>query len=131
MRRASAHTLIDSLSDVVSRHPSMRVAPSVVSVPGSNGDGNSVGEYIARRLAELTGKALIVTTGPAREPREAGGSYQGLDGLFELPSLVDGACIVVDDVFKSGTTMRATALAARRAGATAVYGLAAVKTISG
>ncbi|MFL0243234.1 phosphoribosyltransferase [Mycobacterium sp. SMC-18] len=131
IQRASANRLIELLSEVVERHPALRAAPFVVSVPGSKGDGNSVGEYIAAGVAEQAGKTLISTTGPAREPRKGGGAAVGLDGQFVLPAMVEGACIVVDDVYKSGMTMRATALAARKAGATAVYGIAAAKTISG
>lgn len=131
VRQASADRLIELLAAAVSRQPAFRDAACVVSVPGSKGDGNSVGEYIAAGVAEQTGKLLVLATGPAREPRKGGGAAGGLDGQFGLPAMIEGACIVVDDVFKSGVTMRATALAARQAGAAAVYGLAAAKTISG
>jgi hypothetical protein len=130
-RRSAAHQLIDTLSKAIDRHPALSVAPNLVSVPGSAGDGVSIGEYIAAGVAEQTEKVLIKTRGPARDPRKAGGAPGGLDGIFQLPSSVDGACVVVDDVYKSGVTMRATAFAARQAGATAVYCLAAAKTISG
>lgn len=132
IRRAAAHELIDLLSAAVQRHPAYRDAAAVVSVPGSKGDGNSIGEYIASGVAEQIGKDLVTATGPAREPRKGGGGAAGgLDGQFALPTTIEGACIVVDDVYRSGVTMRATALAARQAGATAVFGLAAAKTISG
>ncbi len=132
IRRAAADRLIELLSAAVDRHPAYRDASSVVSVPWSKGDGNSIGEYIASGVAEQAGKELVVATGPAREPRKGGGGAAGvLDGLFALPTMIEGACIVVDDVYRSGITMRATALAARQGGATAVYGLAAAKTISG
>lgn len=132
IRRAAADRLIELLSAAVGRHPAYRDASSVVSVPGSKGDGNSIGEYIASHVAQQTGKELVMTTGPAREPRKGGGGTACvLDGQFTLPTMIEGACIIVDDVYRSGITMRATALAARGAGATAVYGLSAAKTISG
>lgn len=130
VRRAAAAELIDLLSAAIGRHPAFHAAPYLVSVPGSGGDGVSVGEFIAAGVAEQTGKSLIKTVGPAREARK-GGAVSTLDGQFSLPSLIDGPCVVVDDVYKSGMTMRATALAARRAGAARVYGLVAAKTISG
>lgn len=131
IRRAAAGELIDMLSAAIDRHPAYRAASHIVSVPGSKGDGVSVGEYIAEHVAEQTGKVLAKTMGPAREPRKGGGATSNLDGQFALQGMVDGASIVVDDVYRSGMTMRATALAARRAGASAVYGLAAAKTVSG
>ena len=130
-RRAAADRLVAMLAAAVSRHPALRGAPYVVSVPGSAGDGNSVGEYIARHVADQTGKSLIQTIGPAREARKGGGSLDALDGRFHLPTSLHHPCIVVDDVYRSGVTMRATALAARQAGAPSVFGLAAAKTISG
>lgn len=130
-RRAAAHQLIDMLAAAASRHPALSAAPYVVSVPGSAGDGRSVAEYIAARVAEQTGKSLIQTAGPAREARKGGGSRDALDGRFHLPASLDGACIVLDDVYRSGVTLRATALAARQAGAPRVFGLVAAKTISG
>jgi hypothetical protein len=119
------------ISDAIQRHPPLRDSLYLVSVPGSRGDGQSVGERIAASVADATGKVLIKTVGPQREPRKAGGSSSGLDGLFSLPTSIDGPCVVVDDVYKSGKTLRATALAARQAGATAVYGVVAAKTLSG
>lgn len=130
-RRSAAHQLIDRLSVAIDRHPALSAAPSLVSVPGSTGDGVSVGEYIAAGVAEQAGKVLVKARGPAREARKVGGAPGGLDDIFHLPSSIDGACVVIDDVYKSGVTMRATALAARQAGASAVYCLAAAKTISG
>lgn len=131
VRRAAAEQLIEMLSTAIARHPAYRASKYIVSVPGSNGDGTSVGEYIATHVAEQTGKLLAKTTGPAREPRKGGGATSSLDGQFALPTLLDGTCLVIDDVYKSGMTMRATALAARQAGASAVYGLVAAKTVSG
>jgi hypothetical protein len=131
VRRSSADTLIGHLSSAIDCHPLYRSAPTILTVPGSGGDGNSVGEYVAAGVAEQTGKTLLRTVGPAREPRKGGGAVGGLDGLFTLDSMIHGSCIVVDDVFRSGASMKAVALAARRGGATHVYGLAAAKTISG
>lgn len=130
-RRAAANQLIEELARAIEEHPALCGASALVSVPGSKGDGVSVGEYIAAGVAQRTGKVLMRTVGPPREPRKSGSAAGVLDGLFTMPSQLAGSCIVVDDVYRSGATMRATALAARKAGASTVFCLAAAKTISG
>jgi predicted amidophosphoribosyltransferase len=42
---------------------------------------------------------------------------------------LDGSCIIVDDVLRTGDSMREVARVAKRAGAPSVYGIVAAKTI--
>jgi hypothetical protein len=126
--KAAAAQLVELLGHALERHPAYKSAPYLVTVPGSAGNGGSFGESIASGVAQRANKTLIRTIGPPREAKKAGGS-SSLDGLFSLPQSLDGPCVVVDDVYRSGMTMQATALAARQAGATAVFALVAAKTL--
>ncbi|WP_070386221.1 ComF family protein [Rhodococcus erythropolis] len=128
LQAAAREALAGKLAEAIRRHPSYHAAPYIVSVPGSSGDGTSTGESIARQVAGLTAKRLIQTIGPARPARKAN---PGLDvrGMFHLPAMLDGPCIVLDDVWMSGTTIREVGRVARHGGASHVYGLAAARTM--
>ncbi|MGZ9884601.1 DEAD/DEAH box helicase [Rhodococcus ruber] len=119
--------LTENMSLVIDRHPALSDVVHLLTVPGSAGDGGSFGEQLARRVARATGKNLIRTIGAQHAARKANPRSE-LDGL-SLPTMVHEPCLVIDDVLRSGTTMRAVAIAARRAGAPTVYGLAAAKTL--
>lgn len=128
LRRTAGLALIARLVDAIRSHPAMNAAPYIVSVPGSKGDGSSTGELIAKRVADATGKVLISTSGPQRPARKEDQSYS-LDGKFLIRDNLSAPCVIVDDVIRSGTTIRAVAAVARRAGAPRVYGLVAAKTL--
>lgn len=117
---------------VIELHPTLAAIPTVVTVPGSKADFNSFGERLARHIASVTAKEVVqtLTRSGAREPRKGGGEV-ALTGEFVMPNSLSGPVLIIDDVFMSGTSMDATALAARQAGATDVYGLAIAKTRSG
>lgn len=117
---------------VIGLHPTLAAIPTVVTVPGSKADFNSFGERLARHVASVTAKEVVQTLSRsgAREPRKGGGEVD-LVGEFVMPNSLSGPVLIIDDVFMSGASMDATALAARQAGATDVYGLAIAKTRSG
>ena len=124
---AAQAQLAGRLADVVRRHPALDQAPYLVSVPGSKGDGRSAGERIAGMLADLTSKDLVKTVGQSRPERKEDQSCK-LEGLFKLPAPLDGPCVIVDDVCRSGTTLREIALLAKNAGAPTVYALVGART---
>ncbi|XVV11784.1 phosphoribosyltransferase [Actinoplanes sp. CA-131856] len=130
-RQATALTkLVDLTVDFIRAHPLYANVEYVLSIPGSKADGESFGEKYAARVADATKKRLIATTcsiGARSEAKE--GNTSGLMGNVEMPTKVRGPVIIVDDVYRSGSSMQAVAHAARKAGATRVFGLAAVKTI--
>ncbi|AQT79324.1 hypothetical protein B1R94_08650 [Mycolicibacterium litorale] len=128
---AAQTELAELISDAIHRHPNLQASPYLISVPGSMGDGQSAAEQIARIVAEKTGKILVPALGPQREPRKGAGMSTSLEGLISVPTSLEGSCVVFDDVYRSGTTMRATSAAARAAGATEVFGVVATKTVSG
>jgi hypothetical protein len=119
------------LVDVIERHPLLSSAPTIVTVPGSKADFKSVGERLARYLAVKTSKTVVQTECPSgpRTPRKEDPSVNVM-GQFVMPQALKGPVLVIDDVYKSGSSMNAVAAAARAAGATAVYGLAIAKTLS-
>ncbi|MGA3526797.1 phosphoribosyltransferase [Melissospora conviva] len=129
-QRDALNKLIDGTAQIIEKHPLLAASPTVVTVPGSAGDGRSVGEKYAAGVAARTGKSLvstICTTGARKPAKEAGSAH--LEGTFFIDVHLDGSVIVIDDVCRTGGTFRATALAARQAGATSVFGLAAVRTL--
>jgi len=82
-------------------------------------------------VARKSGKLLVETTsllGP-RQQRKTGEATEDLSSAFAMPTSLQGGVIVLDDVVRSGTSLSAVAIAARRAGAMAVSGFAAVKTM--
>lgn len=130
--RVAKTKIVENLKAVIALHPTLTTIPTIVTVPGSKADGNSFGERLARHMATTTAKAVVQTqsrSGP-REQRK-GGSQVDLMGEFVMPTSLTGPVLIVDDVFMSGASMDATALAARQAGASDVYGLAIAKTRKG
>lgn len=131
-QRDRALQLVDVMTDVFVRHPLMRDA-TIVTVPGSKPhEGPSFGERLAGTIRKRTGNPMVLTVG-AREghaPRKGDeGHAHSLIGTLSMPQPIGGAVVVIDDVVRSGDSISAVALAARTAGATAVYALAAVKTM--
>lgn len=127
------------LAHVVNSHPLLRDVDAVVSIPGSKTRFWSAGERIAIKLAKELNRPMVRTTGkhPERPQAKARGQedYEApadLDMLSEFT--VDLApehksVIIVDDVYRTGTTMRGVAAAARRGGAQTVYGLVCARTL--
>ncbi|MFD7843603.1 ComF family protein [Nocardia sp. NPDC059764] len=127
-RRKARKELVRRLADALEKHPALNSAIYMVSVPGHAGDGTSTGEQIAADLAQRTGQTLIRTVGRARPQRKDDQSVD-LTGMFTMPRSLDAPCVIVDDVYRSGATIREVARVARRAGAPRVYGLVAAKTL--
>ncbi|WP_280258548.1 hypothetical protein [Nocardia wallacei] len=128
LRTHARGMLIRKLVAMVVQHPALAAARYIVSVPGSKGDGHSTGELLAAGVAAATGKQFVATIGPERPARKGDQTYQ-LRGLFSVPVMMSAPCVIVDDVVRSGSTLREVGLLAKQAGATQVYGLAAAKTL--
>lgn len=127
------------LADVVKRHPLMSAADAILSVPGSKTRYWSAGERIAKKVANELSLPMIRTTGRHSERPQAKARGQedyeapaDLDMLEEFSvdlSSCQQSVVIVDDVYRTGTTMRGVAAAARRAGAQSVYGLVCARTL--
>lgn len=121
--------LVGWMSTVIGRHPLYRDALNIVSMPGSKPEVVSFGETFAQAVAIASGKTYIRATGSERPPAKEAGYSATIDQTFQLPHVISGSAILLDDVFRTGGTMRATAVAARRAGAAKVYGIVCARTM--
>ncbi|MFD6909301.1 phosphoribosyltransferase [Streptomyces sp. NPDC060077] len=130
LQEAARGKLVDQLSHVIREHPLYRNASHIVTVPGSAADGNSHAEQLARKIAQTVGKQIIQTV-PLNGPRPPAKEAQTIVSAddFALPQNVSGDIVIIDDVYRSGGTMRAVAGAAKRAGAKQALGLAIVRTM--
>ncbi|MGX7696002.1 phosphoribosyltransferase [Gordonia polyisoprenivorans] len=120
--------LVEDLVETVRRHPAYNSASAIVSAPGSRGFGTSLAEEITRQISIRTGKKLFTANCLPHAPRK-GIDAPDLSGKISIMSHITEACIVVDDVLHTGHTLDETARAARNAGAQAVYGIVAAKTM--
>lgn len=124
------------LIDVIDRHPIYRAADLVISVPGSNSAVVGFGQRLASTVARDSGKTLVITRArsavrPAAKNRDEGQTMDLTDEFIVGPEANGRVAIVVDDVYRSGDTMGAVALAARRAGTVGVLGLVGARTMRG
>lgn len=128
MQRLCREKIVEKVADTIRRHPILNSASRIVSVPGSKGNGSSVGESIAAGVATRLGRPLISTIGPVR-PERKGDQAASIAGLFSVPEMIHGNCVIVDDVWRSGETAAEVGRAARTAGASAVHAVVAAKTM--
>jgi predicted amidophosphoribosyltransferase len=104
----------------------------VVSVPGHTSTRPGNGELIAALTAQRAELPFIRTTALHDERPEAKNMTEAFDltDEFAVPiRLGHSEIIIVDDTFHTGSTMAAVAVAARRSGATTVYGLVCARTM--
>ncbi|MEV8392934.1 MULTISPECIES: hypothetical protein [unclassified Streptomyces] len=129
-RNKARTELLDEFSSVIEKHPLLRECSNIVTVPGHKADGQSFGERLAAKVAAKTGKEIVRTESPGgSRPQAKEGTAAIAEGHFVMPDEISGDLIVLDDVYRSGTTMNAVARAAKRAGARRAFGLAAVRTM--
>jgi hypothetical protein len=134
-QRRAGLALVDRLCRIIEGHAGIRQSTVVLDVPGHDRQrvsfGSRVAVSVARRLS------LPVTTTSARTefrpPAKNADSAERIAAIkdqFFVPFDLQGhVALVVDDVFKSGTSMSETARAARTAGAMTVNGIVAVRTM--
>ncbi len=120
--------LVDEMAAVITRHPLLRGASTIVSVPGHRADGVSFGEKLARHVAEKVGKDFVLTECLSGERPSVKESLEDREpSVYRLPRYVSGTVIVVDDVYWTGKSMNDVAAAARAAQAERVFGLAGAR----
>lgn len=127
--------LIRALSNVLRRHPIYAAADFVVSIPGHDTTRQSFGEQLAKVVAFQVGKPLIAAQAvrqvrPAAKQRELVEGGISLADEFRLSAEVEGRVLVpIDDVLRTGDTLRGVAKAAKSANAAAVLGLVGARTM--
>lgn len=126
----SGRELADHMADLIERHPLLEAANSIITVPGHRADGTSFGEKLARAVAHRADKPVVETQCPnGPRPQQKEESARNLLDEFEIPDILSGGVIIVDDVYRTGGSMDSVAAAAKEAGARRVFGLAAVRTL--
>jgi hypothetical protein len=128
----SQEHLADALADVVARHPSYRES-RIVSVPGHDAAVVGRSELLAIGVANRLGTSLAKTRArsllrPAAKNRSEQVDFRG-EFVIEPDAIRGQPVLIIDDVFGRGTTMKAVAHEARKAGSPRVHGLVAARTI--
>lgn len=128
--KSQSLALADAMAAAILGHPLLRDASTVVTSPGHSADGRSYGEQLARAVARrvsLEVTETVCVNGP--RPERKTGEPVDLEGQFAMTHVLNGSALIIDDVYRSGSTMSAVALAAKMSGANVVYGFAPVKTM--
>jgi pyrimidine operon attenuation protein/uracil phosphoribosyltransferase len=129
---AIERTIASVMASVMERHTVYGDTGAIVTTPSSILRNKGSAERTAEYLAETTGLRLVRTTGhtPVRPQRKSGTDFDLTNEFIVDPTHVRGqAVVIVDDLYRNGETMRGVALAARRAGARVVLGLAGARTM--
>ena len=127
--------LVGALARVVTAHKIFAGADFVAIVPGHDTKKTSFGEHLAIAVAKRVNKPVVKPSTarvvrPAAKTRDQIEETISLEGEFTFgPEVAGRVLIIVDDVYMSGGTMTAMATAAKVAGAVAVLGLVAAKTL--
>jgi hypothetical protein len=130
---APLEKLAERLSGVATNHLILARAEVVISVPGRD-KSMRPGERLAKAVAARLDVPYLRTRGvsaqrPEAKAREAGGEEIDYAAEYVVDDAVRGRPVmVVDDVYRSGKSMRAVSRLARAAGATSVVGLVAART---
>jgi hypothetical protein len=120
------------LADVMKRHPLYSTSSAVLSTPSSILRNRGLSQRLAEAISDLTGVPFVKTQGrtAVRPSRKSGSDFDLTDEFVVEPAHVrDRVVIIIDDMYREGATMRGVALAARRAGARLVLGLAVARTM--
>jgi predicted amidophosphoribosyltransferase len=127
--------LVDLMCGVIERHGILTQATVVLDIPGHDSTRVSFGSRIASTIAHRRGIPMIKVAAkskfrPEAKNLEISRRLNSLDDEFTVPQRLDGQRVLIaDDVFRSGTSMRAVASAAHDVGATRVYGICGVRTM--
>ncbi len=127
--------VVARVCDVVTRHPLLNQANLVLNVPGHDSSRVSFGSRMADTVAIYLGleKAHVKSRDefrPASKNMTAAQQAELVSGRFYMERSVRGyTALIVDDVFRSGSSMGETARTAISAGVSVVYGVCAVRTM--
>jgi predicted amidophosphoribosyltransferase len=120
---------------VVEAHVLLSRADVIVNVPGHDRARVSFGGRLASSVAARRGLPIVTVVArsefrPEAKSVEVARRAALLRNEFSVHQDLSGACaLIVDDVFRSGTSMAAVARVVRGAGAIEVSGVCAVRTM--
>jgi Phosphoribosyl transferase domain len=116
---ADLSPIATQLASVITNHPAYARAAVIVTVPGTSHDFSArLGEEVARRASRL---CVLLT----RRRSNAGPEF-----VLDSNLVKDRDVILLDDVYRTGDTLRDAAQVLRKAGAHQVLGLTATCTVS-
>jgi predicted amidophosphoribosyltransferase len=127
---------VTNMVDIFDRHAALARATIVLDVPGHDATRLSFGSRLATTIADAQGMTMVrVNTRSQSRPeaKKLVGAQRAeilRDEFFITADLNGKQVVIIDDVYKSGTSMGAVADAARSAGALTVVGFATVRTRS-
>lgn len=134
-RRECGLAPVELLLNVVSQHPLLDHVDSVAAAPGHDPKIVNFGAQLSAAVAHRLGKPSIRCSGPPgfRTPAKDLDQERlaaAIKGRFTCTADVRGhSVLIVDDVYRTGSTVSETARALRCAGATRVAGLCPVRTM--
>lgn len=126
---------VDLMCGTIERHGILAQATVVLDIPGHDRTRVSFGSRAAATIARRRGIPMVRVAAKSEFRPEAKNLEESerpnfLDDQFSVPKRLDGQQVLIaDDVYRSGTSMRAVASAARDAGAWKVYGICGVRTM--
>ncbi len=129
--------LADRIASTINGHPLLKRSTVVVDVPGHDSEQVSFGSRLAASVAVRLGVPMrrtsaVSTFRPPAKSSHSDTRAAAINGQFIVQNdLSFSTALIVDDVYRSGTSMAETARAARIAGAQTVYGISAVRTMRG
>lgn len=127
--------LCKRLCAAVGLHPLLSQADVVLDVPGHDAKQVAFGSRAAATVARDTSKPVVRVSARNEFRPEAKSltreqrSEAIRDQFYIQTPLYGRSTLIVDDVFRSGDSMREVARAARAVGASEVYGICAVRTM--
>jgi hypothetical protein len=136
-QRPYGRALADRMADVVRAHPVLNRSTAVVDVPGHDSSQVSFGSRLAASVAARLNLPMLRTGAlssfrPPAKNSDPSARAAAITGQFVIQrDLRESTILVIDDVFRSGTSVAEVARAARTAGAQAVYAIAGVRTMRG
>lgn len=118
------------MSRVIRDHPRLEAAQSIISIPGRHSRSVGHGELLAQAIAKDVNKPFYPTTAlyDVRQAAKEGFQLRPEHVAVSEDVFLEDV-IVVDDVFRSGSSMAAVGAKAIGAGAQKVFGLVAAKTL--
>lgn len=133
--REVGQAILGEVVDFIEHHPLLKEFDAIAAVPGHDARVVSFGTHLARAVARERRIAIVRCTSkreyrtPAKN-RAPDTQDTALAGQFDCPADVSGQqVLIVDDVYRSGSTAQETARAIRAAGARRVASLAVVRTM--
>ena len=130
---AAANVFVRELRTFLYQHPRYRFADIIISAPSFRPSRtDDLSSYVGTRLAKSIGKRIErahrIVDVPSRKRRaRSANEEEDIDtqrGTIVVKPRLDGSrCILLDDVYESGGTLRELGRACREAGASEVLGL--------